>query len=138
LGAYTVSVALDPAGNIYATSNLKPIDVWALPKANNSFTTPAVGKLDIQTTGLIQVKTVNLDKQVNVSAAGRNITLNADGLNIEAYTLNNVSGQVVRNGEVNAQQTEIPAAHLASGVYLLQVKTAQGTIVKKLIMSYKL
>lgn len=62
LGLYTTGVSFDRAGNVYAVSySDKRLGVWALPKAENRFTTPAKSDQILVITTGINKPEINLD-----------------------------------------------------------------------------
>ncbi|MDR3219397.1 MAG: N-acetylmuramoyl-L-alanine amidase [Dysgonamonadaceae bacterium] len=125
------SVDFDVAGNIYVAGyNSNRLAVWALPKADNSFTTPAPVRLG--TTGL---PTVSTGDRISVypNPAVSDITIAGNGIAIESYILYDTNGRRLRTGAVKGEQTSVALSGLNAGIYILQVKTAEGLVIKRII-----
>jgi hypothetical protein len=127
----TFSIAFDLAGNLYVTGGNTRLLVYALPKAENSFTTRVPYN---RATG-IRLPELSLNDRVSVypNPVVSDITIDANGLNLQGYTLYDVKGQMVRSGKLNLLQTSIPVAGLNAGVYVLHLKTDEGLLAKRII-----
>ena len=58
------TVAFDVAGNVYATGDNNALGAWALPKAENSFITPAPSASILEVTNAVGIHTATNDKVV--------------------------------------------------------------------------
>jgi hypothetical protein len=137
----TSGVGIDVADNLYAVTGTalgtdKRLVIFALPKANNSFTTPAPSaqKLDIGGTGIQNPNALSLDSRVRVGNGNGFLRLTADGVTIQNYVLYNVAGARIANGKAAVVTVDIPTGHLSAGVYLLQIGTDEGIVVKRIII----
>jgi len=133
-GTTSFSVALDRADNIYVGGNASPFAVYALPKADNTFTTPAptAQKITIDlTSGITPVN--NLGDNVLLIHEKGNIHLQADGLTIVNYTVYDIGGVAVRSNMVGKSSVDVPTSGLAAGVYLIHLNTDKGTVVRRFI-----
>ncbi|MFR9165307.1 MAG: hypothetical protein ACLVKO_03385 [Dysgonomonas sp.] len=95
LGDYTAGLAFDVAENVYLVSNSNErLSAWAIPKAENSFTTPA--RAEFTFTGTL--------KTANIYASGLTGEEQADGTYKVTYVLNTkataVEFQAVKDGEI--------------------------------------
>jgi N-acetylmuramoyl-L-alanine amidase len=125
------SLAFDAAGNIYVAGyNSNCLAVWALPKADNRFTTPA--PVHLITTGL---PAVSIGDRISVypNPAVSYITIDAQGIQVERYTLYDVNGRTILSGKGNSEREQINTSRLDAGIYILQIKTTEGIVVKRII-----
>lgn len=134
----TSGVGIDVAGNVYAVTGTalgfdKRLSIFATPKSNNSFTTPAPASEKIYI-GVNSIPTVTLDSRIRISTSNGFLRLTAEGTTIQSYTLYNVSGARVASKAVAANNAELSTSRLNAGVYLLQIATAEGTVVKKVVV----
>jgi len=128
------NVAMDVAGNIFAAGNAKAMAAWALPKAENTFTTPAAAAYKLTIINSTDVRTINQDDLVSIETTDNKLTLKTSGVSLTAYTLYGLDGKVLCSEKVdNLNVVEIPIANLGSGTYLLQAKTTEGIATKKFI-----
>jgi hypothetical protein len=136
LGVNTTGLSFDRAGNIYAVSySDKRLGVWALPKANNSFTTPAPSAQKIMVV-ISDIKEITDPSElVNVypNPAVDYINIESKGIEIESYTLYNLKGQLLFNELIINNRTKLSTGMLQPGVYVLKIKTAAGIAVKRII-----
>lgn len=96
------SLAFDPANNIYvATDQGFGIRYFSTPTDNNSFTTPALGTISIES--FTAVEGVNADKQVAgvsyVNVAGQVSKTPWNGINVVVTTYTDGSKSVVKTNE---------------------------------------
>jgi len=136
LGVNTTGLSFDRAGNIYAVSySDKRLGVWALPKADNNFTTPAPSaqKIMVVTSDIKEIK--DPSKLVNIypNPAVDYINIESKGVEIESYNLYNLKGQLIANELIINNRTKLSTGMLQPGVYVLKVKTAAGIAVKRII-----
>ena len=134
LGTNIDGMAIDVADNVYALSaSTERFYQFATPKEDNSFTTPAPAaqKIVIGQSGIIPVE--NLDNKVILVQEKGVIHLQANGLIISNYTIYNVTGIVVKSGTVGKSSIDISTSGLTTSVYMIQLKTDKGSIVKRFI-----
>jgi hypothetical protein len=129
---YAHGMDLDVANNLYVIdNNAERLHVYALPKAENTFTTPApssAAKLTVTRVGGTGVAAPEVAKLVWLSENGAGMTIQASGVKVLGYTLYNVAGMKVAQGAGSAIAAELPA-----GIYLVEVATDQGPAVKRFI-----
>jgi N-acetylmuramoyl-L-alanine amidase len=135
MGSNTPGISIDRAGNVYVISNSSErLGVWALPKADNQFTTPAPSNQVISiVTGLkngidqadyIKVYPNPVINNLVIDGIGSNI------LNVELYDL---KGKLIYSEIENTNHINLSVSSLQAGVYLLKVKTEDGTAVKRIM-----
>jgi hypothetical protein len=136
----TTGVGIDVAGNIYILGGTnsgvdKRLSIYALPSAN-SFTTPAPASQTIQVhkTGIITPKVAHLESRIRIASNNESVRLLTDGVQIKAYAIYNVAGVRTLNGTADTSVVEIPTHRLSAGVYLIQITTDEGTVVKRFIV----
>ncbi len=129
MGNNTAGLAFDRAGNIYVISNSSErLGVWALPKSENSFTTPAPlsQEIVISITGLsstdaksaISVYPNPVRNQVNISSQNDEL---------QSVSVFDMNGKLMLQDKANGLQKEMNLSNLKSGVYILRVKTNGST-----------
>jgi len=136
LGVNTAGLSFDRAGNVYAVSfSDKRLGVWALPKADNSFTTPAPSsqKVTVVISNINEIIDPSELVEVFPNPAVNHIKIQSKGVEIESYQLYNLKGQIIANEQVTNNHIQISLNELQSGVYILKVKTAAGMAVKRII-----
>jgi sugar lactone lactonase YvrE len=127
------NVILDVAGNIYGTSNSKPLIGFALPKSENTFTTPAPASQKIQI-GQTGIKTPEAAvPEISIVSSDGSVRILAGGTKITGYTLYNLTGSRILNAKTASSAVEVPTGRLSAGVYLIQVTTDKGTVTKRFI-----
>lgn len=129
LGLYTTSVSFDRAGNVYAVSySDKRLAVWALPKAENQFTTPAqTDQLLVITTGINEPEINRNIIKVYPNPATDLITIESAGKELQSVHIYDLKGQMlIKQMPAQAGQS-ISIGHLQPGVYILKAKTESGT-----------
>jgi len=128
------NVAMDVAGNVFAAGNAKALAAWALPKTDNTFTTPAAAAYKLTITNPTDVRTINQDDLISIKTTDNKLTLKTSGASLTIYTLYSLDGRILRSEKVNnLNVVEIPIDYLGSGIYLLQAKTTEGIATKKFI-----
>ncbi|GHV10556.1 hypothetical protein FACS1894162_5030 [Bacteroidia bacterium] len=113
------SVALDAADNVYSTSNTNPINVWALPKADNTFTTPApaASTLAITNPNYTNLATPSV-AAVTISGSDKAVNFSAAVATAQVY---DIAGQLV------AEANNVTSVTVATaGVYVVKAITATG------------
>jgi hypothetical protein len=125
-------LSFDVANNIYVTSNYSErLQVYGLPKGENTFTTPAPSAQKITATGTGIAKPTLAN--VRIADYKNAISILSDGLKIKSYKLYNIAGGVVASGLETANGAMIPTDKLTAGVYQIQIVTGEGTVVKRFI-----
>lgn len=117
MGNRPMSAAFDAAGNVYVVYNdaneLGGIAAWACPKEVNEFTTPALGTVTVENSGVwnaVVATPVSFSAGVITAAEGAEV-FNALGVKV-------------------AEGTEISTENLAGGVYIVRAGKASLKIVK--------
>ncbi|OQA12463.1 MAG: hypothetical protein BWY67_00279 [Bacteroidetes bacterium ADurb.Bin397] len=128
LGLYTTDVAFDRAGNVYAVSySDKRLGVWALPKVENQFTTPAqADQILIITTGLSEPQSNQQFIKVYPNPANDLITIHSAGKELQQVQIFDLKGQMLLNQIPLQTEVSIQIHHLQPGVYILKAKTETG------------
>lgn len=123
------SAAFDVAGNIYLISNYNErLMVYSLPKADNSYTTHVAQGT---TTAIRSASTAKVN--VFPNPATSEFTIEGGGAALKAYRLYDLNGRIVRSDKISGENKTVQVAGLQSGVYILQVESATGTVVKRII-----
>lgn len=136
LGASTAGLSFDRAGNVYAVSfSDKRMGVWALPKADQQFTTPAPST---QTVRVVISAVENIPSADNLVLVYPNptvdrIVVESKEVEVESYGLFDLKGQLIASDIVNTNKIQISLRNFQSGVYVLKVKTSAGTSVRRII-----
>jgi hypothetical protein len=126
-GGATYSLAFDAADNLYAALN-KTLSVWTIPKANNSYTTRVAAPSG---TGIPSVKSPGVSVYPNPVISG--LVIDGQGVNLKAYTLYDFNGRAIRSEKINGDRYSVSVNGLKTGVYILQIQTTDGVIVKRII-----
>ena len=121
--------AFDVAGNLYLVSNANErLMIYSLPKAENTYTTR------VSQSGGVGIKTVKSSEvKVYPNPAVSDLFINGNGTRIDAYTLYDLNGRTIRTGMVHAVQATVPVSDLSAGVYVLQIRTAEEVVVKRIM-----
>ena len=136
LGASTAGLSFDRAGNVYAVSfSDKRMGVWALPKADQQFTTPAPSsqKIKIVISAVEQAPLASDLVLVYPNPTVDKIYVESKDAEVESYGLFALKGQLIASDIVNANKIQISLRNFESGVYVLKVKTSVGTSVRRII-----
>jgi N-acetylmuramoyl-L-alanine amidase len=126
-GGATYSLAFDVADNLYAALN-KTLSVWAIPKMNNSYTTRVA---TTPGTGIPAIQSVNVNVYPNPVTS--ELFIDGQGIKPEAYTLYDLNGRAIRSETINGHKQTVSVTGLNAGVYILQIQTGNGIIVKRII-----
>ncbi|GHV57809.1 hypothetical protein FACS1894182_07680 [Bacteroidia bacterium] len=122
--------AFDAANNLYLVSpSNERLMVYSLPKADNSYTTRV---------------SVNKGTGINAPKANENVTvypnpviselvIDGQGANLKAYTLYDLNGRIIRSEKISDNKHVVSANGLNAGVYILQIQTVDGIVVKRVI-----
>jgi len=136
LGASIGGVSFDRAGNVYAVSESdKRLGIWALPKADNRFTTlaPINQKINIVIDGLSEIKDVSKLVSAYPNPVTDILNIETKGVVAESYSLYDLKGQLVAADVIVENKTQLSTDNLQTGVYILKVKTVAGIAVKRVI-----
>lgn len=135
MGTNSAGLSIDRSGNVYVISNTSErLGVWALPKADNSFTTPAPEqyKLVVLNTG-----EMNATKGINIRLYPNPITdkliidsQDEEILQIDIYDMN---GRSIILEKVGSTHAELNVSNLQKGLYLIKVQTKAGDYKQKII-----
>ena len=129
LGTNTNSLAFDAAGNVYAVSNSgERLGAWALPKAENTFTTPAPTLQGFEITGSFVAIEENLVPQVNVYPNPTQGMIRVEGSAMRSIALFDMSGRMLWSyGGGETDYETIDLSSYPQGMYLLKV---DGKVIK--------
>lgn len=133
LGANTNSLAFDQAGNVYAVSNSgERLGAWALPKAENTFTTPAPSAQQFEITGSFVAVEETPVQKVSVYPNPTRGMITIEGTGIRSVALFDMSGRMVwsRTGQ-ESNREQIDLSSYAEGMYILKVNDEVMKITKE-------
>ena len=136
MGSNTPGISIDRAGNLYVISNTSErLGVWALPKVDNMFVTPAPSsqKITISHTALNEVKDPSSLVSVFPNPAIDQVVVDCRGTNMEKVTLYDMKGRMIYSETTTLNRIQVSVSNLQSGVYILKVKTADGMAVKRIM-----
>lgn len=128
MGTNTAGLAFDKAGNVYVISNSSErLGVWALPKAENTFTTPApsIQTIVVEGTGVNQVEDVN-KISVYPNPVRDFVTIKSEGADLKSAAIFDMNGRQVMQERMDGSQTELNLSDLNSGTYILRIETRAG------------
>jgi hypothetical protein len=100
----------------------------------NMTTYPVYAKTDTFTviaTG-IQQKQHELDVKVYPNPAEDHFTINAPGVTIQQAVMYDMLGKAVKVIDAGNNETVISVNDMAKGLYILQIKTDKGTVIRKI------
>ncbi|MDR1526329.1 MAG: T9SS type A sorting domain-containing protein [Dysgonamonadaceae bacterium] len=127
-GGYTWSCAFDVAGNLYVAVN-KTLTIYAIPKADNSYTS----RVSVDKGTGIDAPEVRDNVNVYPNPVTSELVIDGQGTPLKAYTLYDLNGRAVRSETINGNRQLVSAGGLNAGVYILQIQTSNGMIVKRII-----
>lgn len=136
MGANSAGLSMDRAGNVYVISNTSErLGVWALPKLDNQFTTPAPAnqQIVISHTGLNQVNDPAQMVRTYPNPAVDRVTIECSGTTMETYGLYDMNGRLVQMENATSNRAELSVSGLQPGMYILKVKTDAGLAVKRIM-----
>ena len=136
MGTNTAGISMDRAGNVYVISNTSErLGVWALPKVENQFTTPAPSSQLIVNikTGLDQVPDPSQMVRTYPNPVKDNITIECSGTIMEVIGLYDINGRLIQTENVQSNKIDLSVSGLQPGIYILKVKTATGMAVKRIM-----
>jgi N-acetylmuramoyl-L-alanine amidase len=136
MGANSAGLAFDRAGNVYLISNSSErLGVWALPKADNQYVTPAPSsqKITFNRTSINEAK--NPADLINVypNPAIDNIIIECTGTTLEKVALYDLKGRLIYSENGIANRINLSVSNLQSGVYILNVITTEGIVSKRIM-----
>ena len=136
LGMNTTGLSFDRAGNIYAVSYTdKRLGVWSLPKADNSFSTPAPSsvKIVVGSTGIAGSESGSKSIRFYPNPVTDKLTVQSANQPLKTVGIYDVSGKLLFQTEGNGLQQEIELSDFNAGVYILRVKTSKETFTGRII-----
>ncbi len=136
MGSKTVGIAYDRAGNLYVISNSSErLGVWAMPKADNQFTSfaPSASKLVITSTGIEKVKNSTELIRTYPNPVVNQLSIDAGSVVVDQVTIFSLKGELLKTINSTTNQLELSVSDLTSGVYILKVKTKEGTAVRRIM-----
>lgn len=136
MGAKTVGIAYDRAGNLYVISNSSErLGVWAMPKADNQFTTfaPSTSKLVLTYTGVEKIQNTIEQLSTYPNPVVNQLNIDAGSANIDQVSIFSLKGELIRIENSNTSKLELSVSDLVSGVYILKIKTNEGTAVRRIM-----
>ena len=136
MGTNTAGISFDRAGNVYAISNTSErLGVWALPKVENQFTTPAPSSqlIVVAKTGLDQVSDLSQMVRTYPNPVKDNISIECSGSIMQVIALYDINGRLIQSRKVQSNKVDLSVSGLQSGIYILKVKTADGMAVKRIM-----
>ncbi len=135
MGANTAGLSMDRSGNVYVISNTSErLGVWALPKADNSFTTsaPEQYKLIVVKTGVKDV-TEKKDIRLYPNPMIDKLMIESQDGEIVQVSVYNTNGQLMIQERPSSMQAELNVGSLQKGFYLVKVQTETGEYTQKMI-----
>ncbi|MFV0391382.1 MAG: T9SS type A sorting domain-containing protein, partial [Paludibacteraceae bacterium] len=137
MGQHSAGLAFDKAGNVYVISNSSErLGAWALPKADNTFTTPASSVQTITVTST-NVGDVSLQESISVypNPVRNFVKVKSEKSDLESLRIYDINGRLLIEEKMEGLETEVNVSNLNSGTYILRIKTGKGVenrrIVKK-------
>jgi hypothetical protein len=134
MGTNSAGLAYDRAGNIYLISNSSErLGVWAMPKTDNSFTTPAPSSqiITLFRTGIDDVETAKAVK-VYPNPASDFIRIESENT-LQQVELYDFGGRLLRSVNASENKIQLPIDQLQKGIYLLKIKTNKGITNNRII-----
>lgn len=136
MGANTAGISIDRAGNVYVISNSSErLGVWALPKVDNQFTTPAPASqhIVVSHTGLDRVIDPAQAISTYPNPAVDKVTVECSGTTMETVAFYDMNGRMVQSENVTSNKIEVSVSGMQPGIYILKVKTAAGMAIKRIM-----
>lgn len=136
MGTNTVGISFDRAGNLYVLSNTSErLGVWAMPKSDNQFTTfaPSTQKLTVTYSGVESVQNSIDNIRTYPNPVVNQLSIDAGSANIDQVSIFNLKGELVRTHNSNVNRLELSVSDLTSGVYILKIRTNEGTAVRRIM-----
>ena len=82
----------------------------------------------------VPLQTLNIDISPNPTDGLVKITSNSKVLTDASYSVHTIMGQVILDGTWDGREQIVDLSNQPKGIYIVKVKTADGTRAKKLIM----
>ena len=136
LGTNTAGLSFDRAGNVYVISNSQErLGVWSLPKADNSFSTPAPSsvKIVVGSTGIAGSESGSKSIRFYPNPVTDKLTVQSANQPLKTVGIYDVSGKLLFQTEGNGLQQEIELSDYKAGIYILRVKTSKETFTGRII-----
>ena len=136
MGANSAGLAFDRAGNVYVISNSSErLGVWALPKIDNTFLTPAPSaqQIIVKSTGNAENGKVNQSIRFYPNPVTDKLTIQSANELIQIISIYDVNGKLLMQTEAHGLQQELELSELNSGIYILKVKTGKETLTGRII-----
>ena len=136
MGANTAGLAFDRAGNVYVISNSSErLGVWALPKIDNMFVTPAPlsQKITISRTGLHLIENPSESVRVYPNPVSDYLTVESTSSAMQRVELFDLKGRLILSENALDNEHNLSVSALNPGTYILKVKTNTGVSVKRII-----
>jgi hypothetical protein len=127
--SYLQGAAFDVAGNLYLVSNgNERLMIYAMPKADNSYTTRVPHNPG---TGIPALKSGDVNVYPNPVIS--ELVIDGQRTKLKTYTLFDLNGRAIRSEKINSNKQTVSVDRLDAGVYILQIQTTDGIIVKRII-----
>ena len=135
LGNNTQGLAFDVAGNLYVVSNTQErLGMWALPKTENTHTTPARSIYEITGTGTLTSLDDSSPSRFNVypNPTRDMLTIKAEGELINTIRVFNITGGLVWVMQnVNNSEYTVDMSALPQGSYFVNINNKTVKVVKQ-------
>ena len=135
MGTNSAGLAYDRAGNIYLISNSSErLGVWAMPKSDNSFTTPAPSKYRISVirAGIELIEGAKNLVKVYPNPASEFIRIESDNT-LQQVELYDFGGRLLRSVNASENKIQLSIDQLQKGIYLLKIRTDKGITNNRII-----
>jgi hypothetical protein len=135
MGIKTVGLAFDRAENLYVISNTtERLGVWAMPKSDNSFTTPAPSKYRISVirAGIELIEGAKNFVKVYPNPASEFICIESENT-LQQVELYDFGGRLLRSVNANENKIQLSIDQLQKGIYLLKIRTDRGITNNRII-----
>lgn len=135
MGANTAGLSIDRSGNVYVISNTSErLGVWALPKADNSFITPAPEqyKLNLVKTGLVNEKK-EIDIRLYPNPMIDNLIIDSEKEEILGVEIYDMNGRLILQDKPYSMHVKLNVDGLQRGFYLVKVQTENSDYKQKMI-----
>lgn len=129
MGTNTAGIAWDRAGNLYVISNSSErLGVWAMPKTDNSFVTPAPASKQIQVfhSGLNEPKDLSKQFRVFPNPVRDLLKVESKAVVINKLELFDLDGRLMLSKNLSDNKVEINTSALSRGTYILRISTHEG------------